>query len=112
MKPTTHENLTITPSRKRNATLPSAFVGALSLFEISAVENDSRTYLAPDDDCPRSFRVPMLCVQLGGDSELVARSAALLLLQSGGRAFIQPSKNFGGSLALVYLPHGCFVEIR
>lgn len=111
MKSNTQPNIIITPPRKRYARLPRVLVSNLKLFEVAAVENDSETYLAPDEDCPRSRRVPMLGVYLGGDSELVSRVAALLLLQSGGRSFLQPSLNFGGTLGLVYLLAGTHVEL-
>ena len=111
MKTTQTPNITITPPRTQYARLPIKFVSHLRLFEFKAVENDTETYLAPDEDCPRSRRVPMLGVYIGGSPQTVSRLAALLLLQSGGRSFLRPSRNFGGCLGLVYLPAGTHLEL-
>lgn len=51
-----------------------------------------------------------VCVEALGDSEIVSRVCALLLLQVGGRAFIGSSKNAGGSWGRVALPVGVQVE--
>lgn len=99
--------------RSSTAILPASHLSALTHFSVrSRACGKDGSILGADDRLTGSSVRSRLVVLLGGDSGLVARSSALLLLQTGGRAYIGPSRNFGGSLSTVVLPAGVELEVR
>lgn len=99
--------------RSSTAVLPSALLAGLKHFSVRSRACDKDGYILGAEDRLTGASVrSCLKVLLGGEAGLVSRASALLLLQTGGRADIGPSRTFGGSLSLVTLPAGVELEVR
>lgn len=100
--------------RSTTAVLPLKLLLGLKHFSVRSrlCSPDGYIFGAGDRSTGASVVRSCLQVQLGGESGLVARDSALLLLQTGGRADIGRSRDLGGSLSLVTLPSGVELEVR
>jgi len=99
--------------RSSTAILPCKLLAGLKHFSVRSRACGRDGYILGAEDRLTGASVrSCLKVLLGGEAGLVSRVSALLLLQTGGRADIGPSRNFGGSLSLVTLPVGVELEVR